>query len=771
MYFFCPYAMYNAAMHIKIKLKSVLLYLAYAATVLFINFSAGGAPFSLGVCFAMLACGANLIACPVIYVLCSIAYIDWIILLLALWEGAFACAITFIYRRAHKKIRYEFPAYIAISLAPFVAFSPWNGIRSLYFTDNIYIIKAVAAASVIIFSLFCMKGVYALFYRVCRCRLKSDEIICLTLIFCVAGIGFYNLCGLYAYLALCCALTVFAVRLYGDPTALAISCAAGLPCLFTTFSTKFIAILVMLSAVCLLFLTAGRGAPSAAALACGAIYLYFDGAFTSGAGSAAVNALLLVCCCIAPAVPSEKYMSALLERLRVQKKVPEAFEQRLRGRTSEKLFKTSEVFREIECAFNSLDEAPDDGAIREQTLADIKNKLCSRCDRQEKCKKSGVYVGFERLMHSGIIKGKVSLVDLPAEVTLNCSHPADVIGEMNASLSRMRRLSAEAESAKNGRKLLANQAKGISEVLKGAAVSIAGAGRCDGEKEKRAAAALAAAGISCIEMRIEGDEDGEIYAAIAGRAGAQVVADILSSTLGRRYILKDKIVYSGDRCCLIYAQPPEFDAAFGVAFAIKDGEKASGDTHSVIRINEHCFLAALCDGMGSGEYAKRVSSTTISLIEAFYRAEMPSSTVLETINKLMCFNRDERFTCIDVAAIDLNTLKAGFIKIGSPPGIVIKQNAIRIMESASLPLGILESIHPTVCEEQLEEDDIVVFMSDGITSAFPSATDLYGYIETLKPLNPQNLAENILAEAKKYSSGVAGDDMTVLAVRVFRAQQ
>ena len=143
-------------MHVKIKVKSVLLYAAYAVCVLFINFSAGGAPFSLGVCFAMLACGANLFACPVIYVLCSIAYIDWIVLLLALWEGAFACAVTFIYRKAHKKIKYEYTAYIALSLAPFVAFSPWNGITSLYFTDNVYIIKAVAAIAVFRFWLFCV---------------------------------------------------------------------------------------------------------------------------------------------------------------------------------------------------------------------------------------------------------------------------------------------------------------------------------------------------------------------------------------------------------------------------------------------------------------------------------------------------------------------------------------------------------------------------------------------------------------------------------------
>ena len=68
-------------------------------------------------------------------------------------------------------------------------------------------------------------------------------------------------------------------------------------------------------------------------------------------------------------------------------------------------------------------------------------------------------------------------------------------------------------------------------------------------------------------------------------------------------------------------------------FIVKNGEKVSGDTHSVIRINDHSFLMALSDGMGSGEYARKVSESAISLIEAFYRAEMPEDNVLNTINK------------------------------------------------------------------------------------------------------------------------------------------
>ena len=481
-----------------------------------------------------------------------------------------------------------------------------------------------------------------------------------------------------------------------------------------------------------------------------------------------IYGILLFLCCALPALPSEKAMGALLNRLRVKSDLPEVFEERLRSRVSEKLFRTGQVFREIENAFNSFDSVPGEQAVQGSVLGEIRQRLCARCERRQTCALTDVYEGFARLLHSGSIKGKVSLVDLPAEVTANCVRPADVMTEINGALSRLKKLSSEAESARSGRKLLATQAKGISEVLKSAAVDIARAGRGESDREKQVEEALAGSGISCTEVKI-GDGCREIYLTVAGKATAEALRQALGAALGGRFMVKDKIAYDGDRTLYIFVRPPEYDAAFGVAHAVKDGEKASGDTHSVIKINEHRFMMALCDGMGSGEGARRISSTTISLIEAFFRAEMPTDTVLETINKLMSFNRDESFTCIDIAAVDLNTLGAAFIKIGSPPSVIIKRDGIKIAESGSLPLGILDSIRPAVSEDRLEPDDMIVFMSDGITSAFPSATDLYDFLEKLKPLNPQNLADAILAEAKKAAGGKCPDDMTVLCVRVFCA--
>lgn len=48
-----------------------------------------------------------------------------------------------------------------------------------------------------------------------------------------------------------------------------------------------------------------------------------------------------------------------------------------------------------------------------------------------------------------------------------------------------------------------------------------------------------------------------------------------------------------------------------------------------------------------------------------------------------------------------------------------------------------------------------------------TSADLCAYLGELHPLNPQSLAENVLAAALARSpKGKAGDDMTVLAVKL-----
>jgi len=750
----------------KLNLKSVLLYAAYGACAVALNSAVQNVPLSLGLMFSMLICGANLISTPLIYVLAAAISLNHVTILLSLFEGGFLTLIVLIYRRTHKKIRAEAIAYMAIALAPFIALSRSAGVEALDFLNNPYIVRAIAALAILLCAYFAFRTVFALMFRVCRCKLRADELLCAAAFFVAVGAGLFNLIGLYAYICAVCGILAFAVRLYKSPSAAVVACVAALPIFFCAQRLDFVTAFTLTSVIALLFVSAGKFFPCVVCAMGGGIIFYFEGLFYKAPQISVLYCTLLFVFCLIAALPSEKWVEGLKKSLDVMRALPRAREERYREYVGDKLYKMSEVFREIECAFTALDEGPDDGSVKRRMLAEAKREMCANCPKRAECEKTRVYRGFASLIENGCLKGRVSFVDLTSDVTKNCRNPSSLTETVNKILYEYRKSNLEAENAKNGRKLLAEQAKGVAEVLKNRAAEFCRESCDRADIEQRVIKNLAASGISCPEISIRGDSRIEVNVVLVGKSQIAPVIKCVEEATGYKLMLKDKRVYDGEKCAYLLTTPPRYDAAFGVAYAVKDGEHVSGDTHSVIRINEHAFLMALSDGMGSGEYARRVSETAISLIEAFSRSEMPTDIVLDTINKLLCFNRDERFTCIDAATVDLNTLTASFIKIGSPVGLIVRKGEIKVLESRSLPLGILDNLHPTCAKELLKKNDIVVFMSDGVTSAFGGVTDMYEFISTLKPLNPQSLAEKILAAAKERHKG-APDDMTVLCVRVY----
>ena len=245
----------------------------------------------------------------------------------------------------------------------------------------------------------------------------------------------------------------------------------------------------------------------------------------------------------------------------------------------------------------------------------------------------------------------------------------------------------ETENVANGRALLAKQAQGVSEILKNLAVEQSEPLKTYTDKERALNTALQQAGIVCSEVLVYGEDDSLTLSLITfGNADVKKIAQIASRLFSVSMLISEKLTLSGDKFCCILRKKPCYDAVFGVASITKAGSIASGDTHSVIRIDERKFMLALSDGMGSGEYARRISESAISLLESFYRAKMPSDAVLSTINKLMTFTGEETFACVDIAVVDLDEGKADIVKIGSPVGFILSGSSVKVLETSSLPL-------------------------------------------------------------------------------------
>ncbi len=762
--------------HQKIDFAKLLLYLACGVSSLFLaQIGDNGEPFSLLLLYGMGASGLSPLLSAALYLFSALPSFHPITFLLYVTQAILLCAAFYAQR---KFLKNEFlktgilPLLaLSISLGLFFAFAPFDAYLLPLQGINVqpFIQKAIVAAAIFLLSAIFSVAMKALLHKLFKCRLRDDEIVFILLCFVLVGVGACRFLSVNAYMG----IAFFILLLYACVTkdATAPICAFVLsipPWLVANLSpARFFVYGVAIA----LFIKSGRLAAVCALLAVFFSFGYVDGLY-------AYPTPLLVLSILAALLPSLLFILIPAPFIReIENKLVFYREKHLsriainrnRSAIGEKLFEISAVFREIESTFSSLGTGEADEAARAFIHTTVCEEVCAHCPERQNCENKGSRVALSKLIEIGCMKGKANLIDVPSDLSVLCANQSNILYAVNRQLVEYRKYMTEAENAASGRALLANQAQGISEILKNLALEQSEPLRLYTDKEKALNIALLSAGIVCSEVLIYGEEDNLTLSLVTfGKADVKKIAEVASHLFNANMMISERLNLSQNKFCCILRKKPRFDAAFGVATMKKTGESASGDTHSVIKIDESKFMVALSDGMGSGEYAKRVSESTISLLESFYRAKMPSELVLSTVNKLLTFNKEESFACVDIAVVDLNSGSADIVKIGSPVAFILSGNTVKVLENAGLPLGILDSVHPDTAEYDLDENDVLLFISDGIADAFGSTADLYEVLRSVPMRNPQQLADCLLEKALQAYGGKAKDDMTAVAVRLFK---
>ena len=732
-------------------------------------------PLGLALLFACLSADLSLLPCALFFVLSPLLFGVFQPIVLVLYAAqASLTAFGFAFkRRLSEKRQYFFSFFLlAVALCTFVIFSPFKGYDLPFgFSLGKTAQKTVIAAGIFLLAAAFTVALKAITRKLLKCRLRGDEILFCVLLFLFSAAGCCRVLGLDAYLGV--AFFILAVFSYVTKDGSGTLCAflLSLPAAIVGGLSPERFFLYGIAVV--LVAKYGKLAEICALLIVYFIYGYFDGLYAFGT-TALVRALLsaLLPCLLFLLLPSS-FLHRLEDELVFyrEKHLSRIAINRNRAAIGEQLFEISGVFREIQTTFTALGDTKAEEGAKEYIRGCVIEQVCKKCPQYAECaKREGGRSSLSALIDVGCMKGKTSLIDIPSAMAKVCIRQSDVLYSVNRQIGDFRKYMIESENAANGRSLLANQAQGVSEILRNIALEQSEPLKIHPEQERALNVAMLKAGVVCSEVLIFGEENDVTLSLVTfGAANVKKIADVASEFFGIEMIISKRLALSKDKFCCILRKKPYFDAAFGVACATKFGESASGDTHSVIKIDERRFMVALSDGMGSGEYARKISESTISLLESFYRAKIPSPLILSTVNKLLSFNREESFACVDIAVIDLDSGVADVVKIGSPFGFILSGNVMKILESASLPLGVLESLHPDATTYPLQENDVLLFLSDGITDAFGSSTDLYEALKRIPATNPQELANCLLEKAISAYGNVAKDDMTVLAVRLFKS--
>ncbi len=748
-----------------LTLKTAGKYCALLAAMVMLDFALPmREPLSSALLYAALACGFDPLLAAASHLLASISALSWMAALSALLQAVLLSGGFWLFKRLKRKMTWEKYVLLVLAQLPFAFLFPHAGYAlPLSSAWQRALLSLLTAALALLFE----GGLDALLTRAFRCRLTAAQLLEVSLLWLFLGAGMCSALGEPVFYAVSLTALLLAVQLLKNAAAVPLSVVLSLPLCLSHADLLPMAAFSACACVALLLTPYGRIASALSLLLCFPAAMAPEGLYAESTARIVFTlAASLVAVILTIALPEKLYRRAKRTLLFYRERtLPRIAINRSRRAVGERLYEVSSLFREIETAFSEEDGKRDTAAALAQEL---RYTICADCEGRQRCEKEGLFASMDRLVSVGAVKGQVSLVDLPADLGAKCRNAAGLLFACNRLLAQYQGAVREEESARESRRILAEQAHGVSEILRD--IALEQSEECVfSEGENALAGALAQAGILSSEVFVYG-EGGSVTVSLTlpQTVSAKRLCTVASAALGVPLSLAEKIVLSPTSACFVLRRKPEFDAAFGVATKPKEGETRSGDTYSVLKIDERRFLVALSDGMGSGAEARDVSDRTLTLLESFYKAKMPSETVLSTVNRLISYSGEEKFSCLDLAAVDLDTGDADIVKIGSPVGFILAQEELRVLEGESLPLGMLEAVHPATLRATLHAGDFMLFMSDGVTQAFGSSAELYAYLSALRPINPQSLAEEVLKKALGCYRGKAEDDMTVLAVKLMK---
>lgn len=764
----------------KLEFPRLLLYLFFGAAAFCLQAVGDNAePLSLALVYAFVGVGFAPFPCAILGALPALLSFKTFDVFLLFAECILVAFGQFIQSKITKRGLQKSGLISLLCLTSALALFVWLAPFTVYdlpipvkYPHNPITQKVLIAAFIFLLSAAFSVAVKALLKKFLKCRLRADEMVFSVLFLVLIGVGICRFLGLNAYMGTAFFVLLLFCCVTKDASGMLCAFCLSMPPLLT-FGISPVKFFLFGAAICAV-IKGGRIAASCALLLCFFGYGYFEGLYgyaTPQLVSAILSALIPVLLFILIPTPAIRFLENKLIYYR-EKHLSRIAINRNRASVGEKLFEISAVFREIQATFTTLGASEAETGAKEYIRSRAVEESCANCPRYPVCEKKNLTPALDALVSVGCVKGKVTLIDIPRALADACNNQTTLLYALNRQLGEYRNYVTETENAATGRALLAGQAQGVSEILKALALEQSQPLQIYTQKERALNLALLRAGIVCSEVLIYGEEENLTLSLVTfGNADVKIIAQVATQLFNAPMMISERLPLSDEKFCCVLRRKPHFDAAFGVASARKKGATVSGDTHSVIKIDERKFMVALSDGMGSGEYARRVSENTITLLESFYRAKMPAELILSSVNKLLTFNKEESFSCVDIAIVDLDSGLADVVKIGSPIAFILSGNTVKILESASLPLGILDCLHPHTATYQLEENDVLLFISDGISDAFGTAADLYECLRAIPTSNPQLLAERVLEGGLRASGGVAKDDMTAVAVRLFKQTQ
>ncbi len=198
-----------------------------------------------------------------------------------------------------------------------------------------------------------------------------------------------------------------------------------------------------------------------------------------------------------------------------------------------------------------------------------------------------------------------------------------------------------------------------------------------------------------------------------------------------------------------------FAPRVSICSAGKDRKKTCGDRGVCFLGRDDHYYVILCDGMGTGEEAARLSSHAIRLLEKLLRGGMGPEEALRLLNGNMLLRGTGTFSTVDLLQLDLHSGMAYLYKWGAAPSYWRDGDKVQTVGTSTPPPGInIEHLSvPEKCKLPMKSGQLLVMISDG---AYGEETE--AIIAAYTGASTKELAALLISAIK------GEDDMTAIVI-------
>jgi phosphoserine phosphatase RsbU/P len=202
-----------------------------------------------------------------------------------------------------------------------------------------------------------------------------------------------------------------------------------------------------------------------------------------------------------------------------------------------------------------------------------------------------------------------------------------------------------------------------------------------------------------------------------------------------------------------------------------------GDLYDFIKLDDNTLAVAIADVIGKGMPAAMMMSSFRGMLRAYADGGHRRHSMREIItklNKAACSEcRDGEFITFFYAVINIRDMTINYCSCGHEPTLLIRSGKIKSMEKGGMVLGVLENSEYEIGSIRLEDDDNLLFYTDGLIDAVNfdgklwGIDRLYSTVKKFADEKPGNMVRDILRYRRRFV-GLARqtDDTSIVAVKI-----